>query len=63
MQSYGGLGYLPNIFSEKAETYSDTTRKMRQKRQDTPISVAHKDNMVYKFRMYEETKSKRAYES
>jgi hypothetical protein len=31
LQSYGDICHLPNNFSEKAETYSDTRANMRQK--------------------------------
>lgn len=36
LQSYGDICHLPNNFSEKAETYSDTRANMRQKRRRMP---------------------------
>ena len=36
LQSYGDICYLPNNFSEKAETYSDTRANMRQKGRRVP---------------------------
>lgn len=36
LQSYGDICHLPNNFSEKAETYSDTRANMRQKGRRVP---------------------------
>ena len=36
LQSYGDICHLPNNFSEKAETYSDTRANERQKGRRVP---------------------------